>query len=290
MYGRWLKGVAVSISFAACALLAAADERQHPPTAQKDGSPSDEVALPACQLPPRGIFIAHGGGSFTGPEIDILLREGGDELIYIPSDANPLTDENRKAIVARWQGRGFCSVTFLHADSHEQAMDPNFSLPLLTARAVFISGGKQDALRRYTGSPVVSRLRGVLERNGVILGTSAGMAMIGTRAVITTEEQPDGSLHIIEDDGWNFCPLVSDQHFLQKNRGWRLDRMCEIYPTLPGLGVDEKTACVIRFKDRGPELSVVGDSEVHLYSRRSEKPEVIRMKSGDEGITLAFED
>jgi len=79
---------------------------------------------------------------------------------------------------------------------------------------------------------------------------------------------------------------IIDQHFLARNRLWRLEQMLSTHPGLIGLGVDESTALVIRYKDWN--MSVVGDSYVCtcIPVAGSTIPRIEFLKQGD-SISLA---
>ena len=69
----------------------------------------------------------------------------------------------------------------------------------------------------------------------------------------------EGENQPVEARGLDLIPnVVVDQHFLQRNRLWRMQLMLEAHPNLVGLGIDENTALV--FEVRTERLSVVGES------------------------------
>ena len=81
------------------------------------------------------------------------------------------------------------SVRF-HTRSRDEANDPDFCRPLEDATGVWIGGGKQTALTRaYLGTEVERLLKAVLDRGGVIGGTSAGAAVM-TRVMIASGLEP----------------------------------------------------------------------------------------------------
>ena len=105
-------------------------------------------------------------------------------------------------------------------------------------------------------------LRGVLERGGIIGGTSAGAAIM-SRLMIRY-----GSPKAVVDAGFNLLNLaVVDQHFLRRNRQERLLGVLNEHPEMIGLGIDEGTALVVE----GDHLRVMGQSEVVVCKSAGEQ-------------------
>lgn len=164
--------------------------------------------------------------------------------------------------VARWKGRGFEDVTILHTRDRKAADDPAFAAPLETANAVWFDGGDQTRIAdAYLGTAVERGVYDVLERGGVVGGTSAGAA-IQTRVMIS-----GGNPVATLAEGFDLLPgAVVDQHFLARNRKPRLLGVLEHYPDRVGFGIDESTALVAR----GRSLEVVGASVVTVLLGASE--------------------
>ena len=105
----------------------------------------------------------------------------------------------------------------------------------------------------YLGTAVEKALRTVLDRGGVIGGTSAGAAIM-SRVMIT-----GGQEKATVGTGFGFLPgTVVDQHALKRNRVNRLLGVLSDHPGLAGIAIDEATALVVR-QDR---WQVVGKSYV----------------------------
>jgi len=148
------------------------------------------------------------------------------------------------------------SVTMLHTRSPQEANDPAFVKPLREATGVWIGGGDQSLLSKaYVGTEVERQLKALLDRGGVIGGSSAGAAVM-TRVMIAT-----GRTKAILGQGFDFLPgAVVDQHFLRRNRMERLLGVLSSHPELVGLGIDEQTALVVDVREH--HLSVIGNSYV----------------------------
>jgi cyanophycinase len=136
---------------------------------------------------------------------------------------------------------------------------------------VFFSGGDQ---RRLTAAlletPLLEALHEVYRRGGVVAGTSAGAAIMGS-LMITGDENPPvpedeeaftliRANNIVTTPGLGFLDgAVVDQHFVARKRLNRLLAVVLEHPELLGLGIDESTAILV-----GPDrtLEVLGRSQV----------------------------
>jgi cyanophycinase len=191
-------------------------------------------------------------------------------------------DSVRAEFLEPWTKRGVASATLLHTRSRARADEPGFARPLEQATAVWFSGGDQSRVTAaYLGTAVETALRGVLERGGVIGGTSAGAALMSR--VMITGGQGKASV----GTGFDFLPgAVVDQHALRRNRINRLLGVLAEHPELAGVAIDEATALVVR---RG-RWQVVGNSYV-VVCRSTGSGGPIRFDvfhSGDEGSLDAW--
>lgn len=204
---------------------------------------------------PGGSLIISGGG-YVSPQVRQRFLElaGGPDatIVVIPAlDPVPGTEDSW---LTPWRKIGATHVEFCNAHDRTTANTAAFCAALNRASGVWFSGGYQDFLaERYVGTAVQNCLNDVLHRNGVIGGVSAGAAILSKVMIQEGENQP------IEARGLDLVPdTVIDQHFLQRNRLWRLQQVLEAHPGLVGLGIDENTALV--FEARKQRLSVLGES------------------------------
>ena len=203
------------------------------------------------QLAPK-LFI--GGGALPETMYKEFRKLTGPDakLVVIPTASN--RDVDVEKIQELWQSRGFQEVSILHTNDRKVASSTEFVEPLRTATAVWFSGGSQQRIAEaYIGTPVEKELYQLLQRGGVIGGSSAG-ATIQTRIMIRGgDSQPKIST------GLDLLPgAIIDQHFLKRNRLSRLIAAIRTHPGLIGFGIDEGTAIVIYDN----ECRIVGRSYV----------------------------
>lgn len=223
---------------------------------------AEELANPISGI--RGSLVICGGGALPDSIFDEFMSLGGKHearLVVIPT-ASAIADVPELDVhMAPWRQRRPASFSVLHTRSREVADLPEFSQALLEATAVWFIGGDQNHLTSaYLGTLVEQRLKDLLNRGGVIGGTSAGAAVM-SRTMICGTRDPQRALPVL-DTGFGFLPgCVVDQHFVKRNREPRLRNALLARPGHVGIGIDEGTALVVS----GKSLRVVGNSCVKTY-------------------------
>ncbi|MGQ0633117.1 MAG: cyanophycinase [Planctomycetaceae bacterium] len=228
---------------------------------------------------PGGSLMIDGGGCIT-PEIRqrfVELAGGPNARIVLIPGNEPQPGDDERALVP-WKSLGVAAVEFCHARCRELADDPAFCERLRAATGVWFGGGLQEFLaERYVDTAAQRCLHELLERHGVVGGCSAGAALLSQVMIVEGEIRP------VEARGLGLISnAIVDQHFLWRNRLFRLQRILQSHPELIGLGVDERTALVVEVNSS--KLSVVGDSYamVCLPESDSEPARIEVLKAGDE--------
>lgn len=257
------------------------------------------LGMPSPDDPKRpGAVILHGGGRITDDVFDRFIELAGGRnasIVFVPSAgfrrADYRTETEFLMVVSRryssWasleRAGDVKKFRFLYTDDPEDADKPEFVKPLETATGVWFSGGAQSRLNyRYVGEfPQKTKfqelVRRVLERGGVVGGTSAGTAAIPE--IMTMWEERDDAYSpakIYAAHGLGlFTKAIVEQHF--EARGGRLERFTGLlrdnerlnslasHPNagerMIGIGVEEPAALVIR----GNQVSVLGNGGAHLF-------------------------
>lgn len=177
-------------------------------------------------------------------------------------DASVVADALRRA--------GAATLTLLHTRDRHEADDSQFVTPLRTATGVWISGGRQYRLvDAYLGTLTEKEIGGVLDRGGVVGGTSAGASIL---ASFLLRGAPVGNAMIVApgyEKGFGFVRGVAiDQHLLARGRENDLLKVLKAHPLLLGIGVDEGTAAVII----GDRLQVMGRGKAVVYNTFAKEP------------------
>lgn len=202
--------------------------------------------------PAPKLFI--GGGALPEPLYKEFLKLTGPDakLVVIPTASND--DIDKEQMQELWLSRGFKEISILHTNDTEVASSSDFSAPLRTATAVWFGGGSQQRIAdAYIGTTVEKELYKLIQRGGVIGGSSAGAAIQSRVMIRGGGDQPKIST------GFELLPgAIIDQHFLKRNRLSRLIAAVRTHPGLIGFGIDEGTAIVVCDN----EYRIVGKSYV----------------------------
>jgi cyanophycinase len=223
-------------------------------------------AQPASVGPRSGSLVIVGGGS-VGPAIvnRFLELAGGRNapIVVIP------TADTREQYDDAWLQRlflvraGATDVTVLHTRERAVADSGSFNQPLEKARGVWFGGGRQWRLvDSYLNTRTHRELWKVLERGGVIGGSSAGATIQGSYLVRGAREGNQIMMAPGYEVGLGFLRNTAiDQHLLKRNRQEDLVAVVAKHPSLLGIGIDESTAIVVE----GDRFEVIGESKVAIY-------------------------
>lgn len=215
--------------------------------------------------PPRGSLVIVGGAMRDPAIIErfIQLAGGPDApIVVIPTAGGGDTYDHYYPGLRSFRDAGATDLTVLHTTDRQRANSEAFVAPLRRARGVWFTGGRQWRLAdAYLDTRVHDELRGVLDRGGVIAGSSAGATILGS--YLTRGDTAVNTIMMGDHEvGFGFLHDVAiDQHLLRRNRQFDLLEVIEAHPELLGIGLDEDTAIVVQ----GDEFEVVGRSYVVIY-------------------------
>jgi len=157
---------------------------------------------------------------------------------------------------------GATNVIMVHTTDPKIADTENFVKAIQEAQGVWFGGGRQwRIVDAYGGTRTESEFRKVLERGGVIGGSSAGATIQGTYLA-----RGDTKANIImmgdHERGFDYLKKSAiDQHLLKRNRQFDLIEIIKAHPDLLGIGLDENTAIVVQ----GNTLEVIGQSYIAIF-------------------------
>jgi len=214
----------------------------------------------------RGALVIAGGGSLPSEVIDrFIATAGGKEahLVIIPTASSRADDPAlAEDLLAPWKDRPHASLQLLHTRDREKANNVEFLEPLTQATGVWLMGGQQQRIAdAYVGTRFEAELLKLLDRGGVVGGSSAGAA-VQSRLMIAS-----GRTEAVISTGFDLLPgTVIDQHFSQRSRIGRLMGVVDKFPGQLGLGIDESTALVVE----GRYIRVLGSGSVTLCLGKTE--------------------
>jgi cyanophycinase len=274
----------------ALALLAAVPAAMAVPAGRFTGAFPDPEYGPA-----KGSLVIVGGGSTNGTNvIEKFIELGGGvdgKFVIVPTAGGnrgrggAVTVYQEDAIVRSWKNRGLKNVVMLHTHDPKVADTEAFAKPLRDATAVWFNGGRQwNIVDSYAGTLTYREFHNVLERGGVIGGSSAGATIQGEYLVrgdtsgpnVMMTEEPN------HQRGFEFLRKTAiDQHIDARNRWDDLIPVIKRFPNLLGIGLSEGTAIVVT----GDTFEVIGKAKVAIHDNtrtyaEGEKPYVL-LNPGD---------
>jgi len=217
--------------------------------------------------PEKGTLLIIGGnvGSTASVWNKFTELAGGKDkakIVVITTGAGDAAKDDQKDVDTVKKYTGVKNVVMLHTFDLKEANSEKFIAPLKQATAVYFVGGRQWYIANaYLNTLTHQALWDVLNRGGVIAGSSAGATIQGS---FLWRGDTRGAQVLIGDhtQGLGFLKnSVIDQHVLKRNRQFDLIDMIKMSPNLIGIGLDEATAIVVK-RDT---MEVIGKSYVGVY-------------------------
>ncbi|MEO1618771.1 MAG: cyanophycinase [Planctomycetota bacterium] len=216
----------------------------------------------------NGTLFLHGGSRLHQDVLEeFVALAGGKEVpfVCIPSASQFDAFETPRSYSAESLNEMGCSqVTILHTDDPMVAdQSEAFARMLEDAAAVWIDGGRTFRfMDSYEGTRVPKLLAQVLERGGVVGGSSAGCQVPSDFLV---RGNPTSNRDIAFGGYTRGMGLLKgviiDAHFLQRQRHEPFLQLMQKHPQMLGIGIDESTALVVN----GHQGRVVGNAAVSFY-------------------------
>ncbi len=225
--------------------------------------------------PAKGTLVIQGGGSDAGTGIfETFINAAGGlgaKIVVVPTaggNKNPdgsWKEYKAEQVLARWKERGATNVHMLHTHDPKVANTEEFAKVLRDAKAVWFDGGRQwNIVDSYANTLTLKEFHAVLERGGVIGGSSAGATILGDYLVrgavagseIVMTPEPE------HEHGFAFLRKVAiDQHINTRNRWDDIIPVIKKYPHMLGIGLSEGTAIVVT----GDRFTVIGKWKVAIH-------------------------
>lgn len=230
---------------------------------------AQQQAGPPKVGPERGSLVVV-GGNMQSPEIYqrfIELAGGPDApIVMIPTAGGEEEYDEFYQGLNAWRANGARNLVILHTTDPKVADTDAFVEPLKTAHGVFFFGGRQwHLVDSYAGTRTEMELRKVLERGGVIGGSSAGASIIGS-FLVRGDTRSNTIMMGDHQVGFGYLKNVGvDQHVLRRNRQFDMIEVVEAHPELLGIGLDENTAIVVQ----GDQAQVIGASYALIFDNQS---------------------
>jgi cyanophycinase len=263
---RYRRHLVTGLAVVLCACASAA------PTQQPRGQPAlngHSDATPGAPLvgPAGGALVIAGGGRLDESVMGRFIELAGGRdahVVVIPGAGTEETFPDDWPGYRVFRDAGVRSVTVLHTRDRRVADTEQFARQLRSATGVWIPGGRQWRLvDSYLGTRTVNELQALLDRGGVIGGTSAGASIMASYMVRGAVEGNTLMMAPGYEEGFSVLRGTAiDQHLLARGREDHMLEVIQRHPSLLGIGIDEGTAIVVR----GDHAEIVGRSSVAFYN------------------------
>ncbi|GAB5474316.1 MAG: cyanophycinase [Maribacter sp.] len=215
--------------------------------------------------PESGNLVIAGGGAIGQDITNTFINLAGGKnatIVVIPTAGGQDTYDDDVWFAKQLRDYGCTRVTVLHTYDRTMADSDEFTLALKEATGVWFSGGRQWRLvDAYAGTETERVFWEVLDKGGVIGGTSAGATIQGSY-LVRGDTQTNQIMMGDHEEGFGFVKNIAiDQHVLARNRQFDMFEILEKRPELLGIGLDESTAIVVHQNT----FEVIGESNVLIY-------------------------
>lgn len=232
----------------------------------------------------NGSLLIAGGGRFPETVIDEFIKlAGGSEarIVYIPCEESRII-LHEPSMVELFRRAGAKQVDWIHTKDRKVANSAEFVEPLTKATGVWFGGGRQwNLVDSYQNTEAHRQMHLVLERGGVIGGSSAGASIQGD---YMPRGDPLGNTRMMAEgyeQGLGFLTGVAiDQHFTQRGRFPDMKLLKRTHPQLLGIGIDEGTCLLVQQN----KAEVLGEGRVAFFDQPVNSTEVdshIILAAGD---------
>lgn len=226
---------------------------------------------PVVKGPEKGTLLIVGGGKLVPAIMERFFDLAGGKdapVVVIPTAGGAATYPPDWSGLKGFKDFGATNLTVLHTTDRAVADSEAFVKPLLTAKAVWFPGGRQwHLVDSYLHTRTVREIQAVLDRGGVVGGSSAGASIIADYMVRGAREGNRLMMAPGYEEGFGLMKGVAiDQHMLTRNRQDDLEEVVAKHPELLGISIDESTAIVVH----GQQFEIIGASKVAIHDGRSD--------------------
>lgn len=216
----------------------------------------------------KGKLIIIGGGTIPDSLFEFFAAHCGGKdqpVVYIPTATSDEKYIQEGGHLVKFTSRGFTNLSTIHTRDKAKADAPENIALLRKAKGIFFGGGDQDLIAAaYGNTQLYKEMLALLDRGGVIMGTSAGATIMGA-LLVGGDARKDLTKKFPFQPAFSFIQNVDiDQHVLVRNRQFDLIPVIEAYPTHLGVGIDESTAIIVE----GHQFKVWGNSYVMVYDAK----------------------
>ena len=216
--------------------------------------------------PSNGVLLLMGGAASDIFYTKFMELVGGADapIVVIPTaiTSETLTVEDLEKFRLSFIEKGFTRVTVLHTRDLQEANSEDFTESIKQAAGIWFSGGRQwRHADSYLHTLTHKAFFELLERGGVIAGSSAGATIQGSY-LARGDTKKNTIMMGDHEEGLGFITNTAiDQHLFARNRQFDMFEILDKRPELLGIGLDEDTGIIVE----GDLFTVMGKSYVAIY-------------------------
>ena len=197
----------------------------------------------------KGKLIIIGGGTIPDSIFTFFANYCGGKdqpIVYIPTATDDEEFIQKKEHLVKFTSRGFTNLYTIHTRNKKEADDPKNIALMRSAKGLFFGGGDQDLIAAaYGGTKLYDEFIALLNRGGVIMGTSAGATIMGS-LLVGGDARKNLTTYYSFQPAFSFMTNTAiDQHVLVRNRQFDLIPVIQQYPNTLGIELDESTAMIV---------------------------------------------
>jgi cyanophycinase len=238
----------------------------------------------------RSKLIAVGGGEMkSSPEVleQVTKYFNGrpDGRLLVMTVATSDSEGAANKYNSLFRGLGIKHVDVVDVSQREDAFSEASLKKVDSADAIFFTGGDQlNITSLMGGSPLHNRLYERLQEGILIVGTSAGAAMMSTTMIISGKSDAPPKVGGVEiAPGMDLIKdSIIDSHFSQRGRHGRLLTAIAHYPQALGIGIDERTAIMMQ----NGEFKVIGEGTVTVMDGSNMRHSDLPYRKDEETVGL----
>lgn len=229
------------------------------------------------------LMIIGGSGYPVGMWERVVKFSGGKEANYVCISQSESSYGAKKL-----KGLGCKNVLVFHTKVGTDGIGQGETLKLIeaikNADAVYFGGGRAyKFMDAYLNTTVQKEIIKLLERGGLVLGTSAGAQIQGDFLVRGNPKINKSIWMEGNDEGLGFLKgVIIDAHFRQRGRETKLPHLLVKHPQMLGIGIDEATAIFVQ----GTTAEVLGPNFVTFYDLSNYKRREVPIKKIGNPIIL----
>lgn len=186
---------------------------------------------------------------------------------------------------ALFRSIGIKHVDVVNVAQREDAFAESSLKKIGTAEAIFFTGGDQlNITSLMGGSPLHNQLYERLQEGVLIVGTSAGAAMMSSSMIISGKSDSPPRVGGVEiAPGMDMIKdTIIDSHFSQRGRHGRLLTAIAHYPQVLGVGIDERTAIVMQ----NGQFTVIGEGTITVMDGSQMRHTDLPYRKDDETVGM----